>query len=59
MANKEEMEEGSPAKEKKEPAIQVRDLKAKKEIKGGARNGGNREQRPPPKTGEMDFMNWD
>ena len=59
MANKEEKEEGSPAKEKKEPAIQVRDLKAKKEIKGGARNGGDGEKRPPAKTGEIDFMNWD
>jgi hypothetical protein len=59
MANKEEEEERAPAKEKKGPTIQVRDLKAKKEIKGGARNGGNREQRPPAKTGEMDFMNWD
>ncbi len=59
MANKEEEEEGLPAKQKKEPTIPMRDLKAKKEIKGGARDGSNREQRPPAKTGEIDFMNWD
>jgi hypothetical protein len=58
MANKEE-KEGSSARKKKEPAIQVHDLEAKKEIKGGAHNGGNREKKPPAKTGEVDFMNWD
>ena len=56
MANK---EDNSPAKEKNEPTIKVRDLKPKKEIKGGARNEGSCEKRPPAKTGEMDFMNWD
>jgi len=59
MANKEEEKESSPAKEKKQPIIRVHDLKAKKEVKGGAHNGGNREKQPPAKTGEVDFMNWD
>ena len=58
MANKEE-KEGSSAGKKKDPTIQVHDLEAKKEVKGGAQNGGNREKRPPPKTGEVDFMNWE
>ena len=56
MANK---KEDSPAKEKHEPKINVRDLTAKKEVKGGARNAGGAEKRPPAKTGEIDFMNWD
>ena len=56
MANK---KDDSPAKEKDEPKIKVRDLPAKKEVKGGARNAGSGEKRPPAKTGEMDFMNWD
>ena len=51
MANK---KDDSPAKEKKEPKIEVRDLKLKKDVKGG---GG--EKRPPAKTGEVDFMNWE
>ena len=56
MANK---KEDSPAKEKHEPKHNVRDLTAKKEVKGGARNAGGAEKRPPAKTGEIDFMNWD
>lgn len=56
MANK---KDESPAKEKNEPIIKVRDLKAKKEVKGGARSAGSGERRPQTKTGEMDFMNWD
>jgi hypothetical protein len=59
MANKDEKKEGSPADKKREPKIQVHDLEAKKEIKGGAHNGSDREKRPPAKTGEVDFMNWD
>ena len=58
MAEKEE-KEGSSAKKKKEPTIRVHDLEAKKEIKGGAHDGGNREKTPPAKTGEVDFMNWE
>jgi hypothetical protein len=58
MANKEE--EDSAAKEKKEPTIKVRDLTAKKDVKGGAGNDANGDKRPPEKkTGEIDFMNWD
>ncbi|MEO6969312.1 MAG: hypothetical protein ABI217_00260 [Chthoniobacterales bacterium] len=56
MANK---QDDPAAKEKKEPKIEVRDLKPKKDVKGGARNAGSGEKRPPAKTGEMDFMNWD
>lgn len=47
------------AKEKKEPKLEIRDLKPKKEVKGGAKNTGSGEKRPPGKTGEIDFMNWD
>ncbi len=49
----------SPAKEKKEPKIELRDLKPKKDVKGGTRHTGSGEKRRPAKTGEMDFMNWD
>jgi hypothetical protein len=56
MANK---QDDSSAKEKKEPKIEVRDLKPKKDVKGGARNAGTGEKRPPAKTGEVDFMNWE
>lgn len=56
MANK---KDDLPAKDKREPKIEVRDLKPKKDVKGGTRNGGDSEKRPPAKTGEVDFMNWD
>jgi hypothetical protein len=46
------------AKERKE-AKELRDLKPKKDIKGGARNGGSSDKRPPRRTGEIDFMNWE
>jgi hypothetical protein len=55
MANKQD----DSAKGKKEPKIEVRDLKPKKDVKGGARNAGSSDKRPPAKTGEIDFMNWD
>lgn len=38
---------------------ELRDLKPAKEVKGGARNPAGNEKRPPAKTGEIDFMNWD
>jgi hypothetical protein len=56
MANK---QDESSAKEKKEPKIEVRDLKPRKDVKGGTRNAGTGENRPPAKTGEVDFMNWE
>ena len=56
MANK---QDDSSAKEKKQPKIEVRDLKPKKDVKGGARQANGTEKRPPPKTGEIDFMNWE
>jgi hypothetical protein len=46
-------------KEKKDPKLEIRDLKPKKDVKGGARNGGSGEKRPPGSSGEIDFMNWD
>lgn len=57
MAN--EKNEHSPANEKREPKIELRDLKPKKAVKGGAQNAARSGNRPPVKTGEMDFMNWD
>ena len=56
MANQ---KDDSPAKEKKEPKIEVRDLKPKKDVQGGARKAGSGEKRPPAKTVEIDFMNWE
>jgi hypothetical protein len=53
MVNK---RDDSAAKEKKEPKIEMRDLKPKKDVKGGARRA---DKQPPSKTGEVDFMNWD
>jgi hypothetical protein len=57
MADKQDND--SSVKEKKEPKIEVRDLKPKKEVNGGAQNAGRNGKRPPAKTGEIDFMNWD
>ena len=45
-------------KERQQPK-KLRDLKPKKDVKGGARNEGSGDKRPPARTGEMDFMNWD
>lgn len=57
MADKQDND--SSAKGKKEPKIEVRDLKPKKEVNGGAQNVARSGKRPPAKTGEIDFMNWD
>jgi hypothetical protein len=51
--------EDPKAKEKKEPKLQLRDLKPKKDIKGGAHKAGNPDKGPPRRSGEIDFMNWD
>ncbi len=48
----------SAEKGKKEPKIEVRDLKPKKDVKGGASKGGD-DKKTQRKTGEIDFMNWD
>jgi hypothetical protein len=45
--------------QKKEPKLELRDLKAKKELRGGA---GQRESTGKPRpgtTGEIDFMSWE
>jgi hypothetical protein len=53
-------EEDDPkAKEKKEPKLELRDLKPKKEVKGGVGKPGANQKRPPGSTGEIDFMGWD
>lgn len=36
---------------------ELRDLKPRKDVKGGARNQGRTDKRPPSR--EVDFMNWD
>ena len=46
-------------KDERQPPKKLRDLKPKKDVKGGARNEGSADKRPPARTGEMDFMNWD
>lgn len=53
-----EQEKDPEAKEKEEPK-EIRDLKPKKDVKGGARSGDNGDKRSPTRSGEIDFMNWD
>jgi len=52
------------AEQKKNPEVrdekklkELRDLKPRKDVKGGARNHGRTDKRPPSR--EVDFMNWD
>jgi hypothetical protein len=48
------------ARDKKEPKPGIRDLKPKKDVKGGAQKNARGDKRPPSTgTGEIDFMNWD
>ena len=54
-----EQDDEPKAKEKKEPKLEIRDLKPKKEAKGGAGEPRSSEKRPPGSTGEIDFMGWD
>jgi hypothetical protein len=49
----------SAAKKRREPKIEVRDLKPKKEVNGGSQHSSGSGKRSPAKTGEIDFMNWD
>jgi hypothetical protein len=51
--------EDPKARERKEPNLPIRDLKPKKDPKGGAKKNGVADKRPPGSTGEIDFMNWD
>ncbi len=53
-----EKDNNQKAKERKQSKIEIRDLKAKKDVKGGARSAGSSEKRPAGDTAEIDFMNW-
>lgn len=46
------------AKEGKKPR-ELRHLEPANDVIGGARKTSSDEKRPPAKTGEIDFMNWD
>ncbi len=54
-----EQDNDPKAKEKKEPKLEIRDLKPKKEAKGGAGEPRPSEKRPPGSTEEIDFMDWE
>ena len=56
MATEQERPEG---KEKKKSKLELRDLKPKKEVKGGSGEAPRKPQPPPPNSGEIDFMGWD
>lgn len=56
MANK---KKDSLGKEKEAPKIEVHDLKPKRNVKGGTRNGAGGEKPSSTQTGEIDFMNLD
>ena len=56
VANKKENLEGG---RKKEPKLELRDLKAKKELKAGSGRKETTEKRRPGTTGEIDFMTWE
>ena len=51
-----EQKDNSEARDKKK-LKELRDLKPRKDVKGGARNQGRTDKRPPSR--EVDFMNWD
>jgi hypothetical protein len=54
-----EQDNDPKAKDKKEPKLEIRDLKPKKEAKGGAGEPRPSEKRPPGSTEEIDFMDWE
>ncbi len=56
MATKKEDLKGG---EKKQPKLEIRDLKPKKELKGGSGHKESVEKRRPGTTGEIDFMTWE
>jgi hypothetical protein len=45
--------------EKSPEPKELRDLRPKKDVKGGAGKREGNEKRSAGKTGEIDFMNWD
>ncbi len=45
-------------REKKEPK-ELRDLKPKQDVKGGKQGNARADKRPPQRTAEIDFMNWE
>jgi len=47
----------NPEPQDKKKLKELRDLKPRKDAKGGARNHGHTDKRPPSR--EIDFMNWD
>ena len=53
-----EKEEPQP-REKKDPKLEIRDLKPKRDPKGGGHTPKRGETRSPGTTGEVDFMGWD
>jgi hypothetical protein len=56
MANE---EEEPPPREKRDPKLELRDLKPKKDPKAGGANPKKPERSSPGTTGEMDFMGWE
>ena len=56
MATKKKDPEGG---EKKELKLELRDLKPKKDLKGGSGHKESPERRRPGTTGEIDFMTWE
>ena len=52
-------QKNSPEAQEKKESKELRDLKPKKDVRGGARSQGHTVKRPPARTGEIDFMNWD
>jgi len=51
-----EQKDNPEAQDKKE-LKKLRDLKPRKDVKGGARPHGQTDKRPPSR--EIDFLNWD
>jgi hypothetical protein len=47
----------NPEAQEKKKLKELRDLKPRKDVKGGTRNHGHTDKRPPSR--EIDFMNWD
>ena len=47
----------NPETQDKKELKELRDLKPRKDVKGGARNHGHTDKRPPSR--EIDFLNWD
>lgn len=52
-------EKKDPADKKRPEPKELRDLKPKKEIKGGAQKSKGGDARPSGSKGEIDFMGWD